>query len=94
MVSLEFFIDIILPATLWPWDQLTQLLIEMSAGIIFWGGKGGWCTIALNCGSLNLLELTGPVQTCIGIALPFTSGMLFFVVMLLFAISRSQSKTA
>ena len=36
MVSLEFFIDIILPATLWPWGS-TQPLTEMSTRNIFWG---------------------------------------------------------
>jgi hypothetical protein len=28
--------------------------------------------IVMKCGSLNLLEPTGPVQACYGIALPFT----------------------
>jgi hypothetical protein len=35
MVSLEFFIDIILPAALWP----TQPLTEMSTRNISWGVK-------------------------------------------------------
>jgi hypothetical protein len=46
MVSLEFFSDIILLATLWPWDWLS-LLTEMSTWNIFWEGKGGqgvWLT--------------------------------------------------
>jgi hypothetical protein len=30
--------------------------------------------IVLKSGSLNLLELSGPVQACNGIALPFTNG--------------------
>jgi len=38
MVSLEFFIDIVLPAALWPWGS-TQLLTEMSTGNITWGVK-------------------------------------------------------
>ena len=40
MLSLEFIIDIILPAVLWP-PGLTQPLTETSTRNIFWGGKGG-----------------------------------------------------
>ena len=38
MVSLEFFIDIILPAAPWPWGS-TQPLTEMSTRNISWGVK-------------------------------------------------------
>jgi len=38
MVSMEFFIDIILVAALWPWG-LTQPLTEMSTGNISCGVK-------------------------------------------------------
>jgi hypothetical protein len=38
MVSLEFFIDIILPAALWPLGW-TQPLTEMSTRNIYWGVK-------------------------------------------------------
>jgi hypothetical protein len=79
MVPLEFFIDIILPAALWPWG-LTHLLKEMSTRNISWkvkaAGAQGWQTyhlhvpIVLKSGSVNLLELSGPVQACNGIALP------------------------
>ena len=40
----------------------------------FLGGKDGRCvgltTFVLKSGSLNLLELSGPVQACNGISLP------------------------
>ena len=45
----------------------------------FLGGKGGRCVeltlIVLKSGSLNLLEPSGPVQACNGIALPSTTVM-------------------
>jgi hypothetical protein len=59
----------------------TQPLTEMSTRNILWrvkaAGAYGWqpyhlhVTIVLKYGSLNLLEPSGPVQACNGIALPF-----------------------
>jgi hypothetical protein len=72
MVSVEFFFDIILPVALWP-------LTEMNTRNISWGVKAagayGWQTYhlyvptVLKSGSLNLLETSGLVQACAGIAL-------------------------
>ena len=60
----------------------TQPLTEMSTRNISWGGKAagvyGWqpyhfhVPIVLKSGSLALLEPSGPVQACNGIALLFT----------------------
>jgi len=63
----------------------TQPLTEMSNRNISWqvnvAGKGGRCLgltnlplhvlIVLKSGNLNPLETSGPVQACIGFALPF-----------------------
>jgi hypothetical protein len=61
---------------------LTQPLTEMSTRNIFWGGKGGRCIvltnshlqvpIVLKSGILILMEPSGPVQACNGMALSFT----------------------
>jgi hypothetical protein len=78
MVSLEFFIDIILLAALWLWVW-PQSPTEMSTRN-FPGSKVGRCvgltTLPLSCadflkksGSLNLRE-KGPIQACNGIVLP------------------------
>jgi hypothetical protein len=59
----------------------TQPLTEMSNRYISWG-KGGQCVglttlppscadLVLKSGSLNLLEPSGPVKACNGIALPY-----------------------
>jgi hypothetical protein len=80
MVPLTFFIDIILPAALWLWCRLS-LLTEMSTSDISRrlkaAGEYGWqpyylhVPFVLKSGSLSLLEPSGPVQACNGIALPY-----------------------
>jgi hypothetical protein len=56
---------------------LTQPLTKMSTRDVSWGSRRPVCradnlhvAIVLKSGSLNLLELSGPVQACNGIALP------------------------
>ena len=83
MVSLEFFIDIILLSTLWPWDWLSPPT-EMSTRNLSWEGKGGrWVgltTLPPSCAKcLEILKpqppgtTSCPVQACDGIALPFNA---------------------
>ena len=90
IMSLEIFIDIILPARVWPWN-LTQPLTEKSTRFIDWRVKVavayGWephqlhVPFLLKSGSLNLLEPLGPIQACTGIALPFPDAtpVFFFI---------------
>ena len=79
MVTLEFFIDVILLATLWPWYWLS--LLEKWTSGIFPGGKGGRCVglttlptpsanFFFKSAGLYLLEPSGHVQACNGITLP------------------------
>jgi hypothetical protein len=77
IVSLKFFIDIILPAALWSWGWLS--LLQKWVPGIFLGVKAasayGWqpyhlhLPTVLKSGSLSLLKLSGPAQVCTGIAL-------------------------
>jgi hypothetical protein len=81
MVTMSFFIHKIILAELWSW-VLTHLLTEMSTSNISWGVKAActydWQTshfrvpTVSKSWSLNLLEPSGPVQACNGIALHFT----------------------
>jgi hypothetical protein len=75
-----FFIDIILPATLWPPGGSTQPLTKISNKNISWAVKAtgtlAWLSyhlhtlIFLKFGSPNFLEPSGPIQTCNWFALP------------------------
>jgi hypothetical protein len=81
LVSLEFFIDIILPAALWLLGRFS--FKQKREPGIFPGGKAGWCLglqpyhlhvpTVMKSGSLNLLKLSRPVEAWIGIdsRLPF-----------------------
>jgi len=74
----------------------TQPLTEMSTRNIYWGGKGSQCVglttlpphvpTVLKSGSLSLLEPSGHVQACNGIAisLHFVSRLFQAVFVLLF----------
>ena len=76
MVSVEFFIDIILPAA--PGvdsasnrnEYQEYFLGVKAAGALDWQPYHLHVPIVLQSGSLNLLEPSGPVEACNGIALP------------------------
>jgi len=79
IMSLGFFIDLILLATLWPWSWLS-LQQKWVPGVCP-GGKRRlvhkadnlatfMCRMSRYPGSFNLLEPKGPVHDCTGIAVP------------------------
>ena len=86
MVSLEFFIDIILPVALWSRGRLS--LQQKWVPGVFPGGKGGRCVrltnlpsscaVVMKSGNLNFLEPSGPLKACKGTALPFFTDWFYF----------------
>ena len=104
MASLEYFIDIILPDVLWPWGS-TRHLTKMNIRNFSCGGKGDGCVrlttlplhvpIVVKFGSLNLLEPSGPVQGCNGIAIPSYVNLKDFVFFLFVVFSQgTEDSTA
>jgi hypothetical protein len=77
MVSLEFFIDIILDSASKRNEYQEYFLAVQAAGAKSWQPHHLHVLIVLKSGSLKLLELSAPVQACNGIALPFCFAILF-----------------
>jgi hypothetical protein len=92
MVSLEFFIYIILPIELRDWGRLS--LKKKWEPVLFAGGKCGRSVgltnlpLVLKSGNLNLLEPSGPVKTCNGVALPFYLKVLGPTIKMSFSIKK------
>jgi len=76
MVSLEFFIDIILPSGHIMALGSTLPLTEMSTRRFSWGCVGLTtlplpCAVVMKSGNLNFLEPSGPLQACFAFLLLF-----------------------
>jgi hypothetical protein len=77
IVSLDFLIDIILPAVIWPWgdsasnrNEYQKCFLRVKAvGVYDWQPYQIHELIVLRSGNFNLLEHSGPVQACNGVAL-------------------------
>jgi hypothetical protein len=78
MVSLEFFIDIIIPAALFSCgvdsasstNEYQECFLGVKAADAYsWQPQHLHVSIVMKSGSLNLLEPSGPVQASNGIAL-------------------------
>jgi hypothetical protein len=98
MVSLEFFVDIILPAVLWPSERLrtTQSLTEMSSRDISIGGRClGLTNLPPSCGDYHEIwepQPPGTLRACTGIALLLNVTLQFRSQTKRFSFLRSETQ--
>jgi hypothetical protein len=70
MASLQYFTDLILQATIWPWGRIN--LYRMSTRNISWVGTGSWCKrltiLPPSCADcLEIWEPPGTIRACPGL---------------------------